>query len=167
MRRLSQILASGLFLVTTATAGASHAWAVQSRELSLPAGRLGDAIVALGRQAGVSIGVSDPVLAGRGVPAVRGRLSVEQALARMLASTDARVVRVGPGSYRIVRRPPPPRPEMRIARRSAERPPVILAAAPAPAEEQSVLVVGARRPMLLSTYPGGIEIVDGDDPELA
>jgi outer membrane receptor protein involved in Fe transport len=165
VRRLSQILAGGLLLVTTATAGASHAWAVQSRELSLPAGRLGDAIVALGRQAGVSIGVSDPVLAGRGVPAVRGRLSVEQALQRMLANTDARVVRVGPGSYRIVRHPP--RPEIRIARRAPERPPGILAAAPMPAEEQSVLVVGARRPMLLSAYPGGVEIVDGDDPELA
>ena len=165
MKRLSTIVASGLLSLTGAALAATPALAVQSRELSLPAGRLGDAIVALGRQAGVSIGVTDPALAASRVPAVRGRLSVEQALARMLADGQARFVRIAPGSYRIVRRP---QPQQRFARRPAG-PPVILAAAhvPAPVEEQAVLVVGARRPVLLSVYPGGVEIVDGDDPELA
>jgi outer membrane receptor protein involved in Fe transport len=158
--RLSPIFASGLLLLSSATA----AQAVQSRELSLPGGRLGDAIVALGRQAGVSIGVSDPALAASAVRPVRGRMSVEQALARMLADGQARFIRVGPGSYRIVRRPPQPR--VRIARRAPVQAPVILATAPAPAEEQAVLVIGARRPVTLSAYPGGVQIVDGDDPEL-
>jgi outer membrane receptor protein involved in Fe transport len=44
---------------------------------------------------------------------------------------------------------------------------VVLVAAPAPEEEQAVLVVGARRPVSLTAYPGGIQIVTVDDPELA
>jgi iron complex outermembrane recepter protein len=166
VRRLSTIFASGFLSLALAVAGTPAALAAQNRELSLPGGRLGDAIVALGRQAGVSIGVTDPSLAASRVPAVRGRMNVEQALARLLADSDARFVRVGPGSYRIVRRPPRPRPPLRIARRPVT-PAVTLAAAPTPAEEQAVLVVGARRPVSLSAYPGGVEIVDGDDPELA
>ena len=166
MRRLSTILASGFLSFSFAALAATPAQAVQGRALSLPGGRLGDAIVALGRQAGVSIGVSDPSLAASRVPAIQGRMSVEQALARMLAGSQARFVRVGPASYRIVRRPPQRQPQVRIARRAAG-PPVILAAAPGPAEEQAVLVVGARRPVSLSAYPGGIQIVNGDDPELA
>lgn len=132
--------------------------------LDLPAGRLGDAIVALGRQAGVSIGVSDPVLAGRHVPAVRGRLTVEIALARMLGGSDARPVAVDAGIYRIVRRSPPrpasigalPGPRVRPS------PPP-----PEPLELDPIVVTGSRRHMLLSTYPGGVEIVDGEDPDLA
>jgi outer membrane receptor protein involved in Fe transport len=166
VRRLSTILASGFLSLSLAAAGATPARAVQGRELSLPGGRLGDAIVALGRQAGVSIGVNDPALAAARVRAVRGRMSVEQALARMLEGSEARFVRLAPGSYRIVRRPSQPRPQLRLARHPAT-PPVILAAAPAPAEEQAVLVVGARRPMPLSAYPGGVQIVDGGDPEFA
>jgi outer membrane receptor protein involved in Fe transport len=92
-------------------------------------------------------------------------MSAEQALTRLLDGTEARFVRVGPGSYRIVRRPRP-QPQMRIARRQTT-PPVILAAAPAPEEEQAVLVIAARRPVTLSAYPGGVQIVDGSDPELA
>jgi len=165
--RLRTIFASGLLTIPLAAFAATPAEAVQSRALDLPGGRLGDAIVALGRQGGVSIGVTDPALAASRVPAVRGRLTVEQALARMLANSEARFVRVGPGSYRIVRRPAQ-RPQLRIARRPARaQPPVILAAAPEPAEEQAVLVVGARRPMPLSAYPGGVDILGGDDPELA
>jgi iron complex outermembrane recepter protein len=161
VKRLKAILIGGLLSFSLATA----AEAFQSRALSLPGGRLGDAIVALGRQAGVSIGVTDAGLAGSRVPAVRGNMSIEQALSRMLAGSEARFVRVGPGSYRIVRRPPQPRPQLRIARRAPLQAPVLLAAAPA--EEQSVLVVAARRPVTLSAYPGGVQIVDGNDPELA
>jgi len=165
--RLSTILASGVLTLSAAAFVATPAAAVQSRELSLPGGRLGDAIVALGRQAGVSIGLTDPALAASRVPAVRGRMTAEQALTRLLAASEARFIRVAPGSYRIVRRPPQrPQPQVRIARRPAA-PQLILAAAPAPEEEQAVLVVAARRPMPLSLYPGGVQMVDGDDPELA
>jgi outer membrane receptor protein involved in Fe transport len=162
VKRLKTILASGLLFLSSATA----TQAFQSRDLNLPGGRLGDAILALGGQSGVSIGVSDPALAAGRVPAVRGRLTVEQALARLLANSEARFVRVGPRSYRIVRRPARRTPPPRFARRPAA-PPVMLAAAPGPAEEQAVLVIGARRPVTLSAYPGGVHILNGDDPELA
>ena len=115
MARSRTIFASAIFLAALAPAAAVPA-AAQGRALSLPGGRLGDAIVALGRQAGVSIGVTDPALAGSRVRPVRGRMSAEQALARLLDGTEARFIRVGPGSYRIVRRVAE-RPPLRIARR--------------------------------------------------
>ena len=90
---------------------------------------MGDAILALGGQSGVSIGVTDSALAASRVPAVRGRLTVEQALARLLANSEARFVRVGAGSYRIVRRPAVRPPQLRIARRPIT-PPITFAAAP-------------------------------------
>lgn len=131
--------------------------------LDLPGGRLGDAIVALGRQAGVSIGVSDPALAARRVPAVRGRMTAAAALARMLRSTDARPVAVDARTFRIVRRPLP-----RLAFSAApRRPPIRLAGPPpAPIEQEAIIVTGTRRPVRLASYPGGVEIIDGGDPAL-
>lgn len=157
MIRLSRVIFFSLLLSATSVVEAS-----ERRMLDLPAGRLGDAIVALGRQAGVSIGVSDPALAGRRVPAVRGRLTVAAALARMLRETDAQPIAVDSRSFRIVRRPPP-RPAPIAARRRQP----IRVAGPPPVEQEAIVVTGTRRRVLLAAYPGGVEIIAGDDPELA
>jgi iron complex outermembrane receptor protein len=131
--------------------------------LDLPAGRLGDALVALGRQAGVSIGVSDPALAGQRVPAVRGRMAVEVALARMLRETDAQPVALDARSFRIVRRPPP-----RPASAARPSPPApVTGPPPTPIEVDQMVVTGSRRHVFLSAYAGGVQIVDGSDPALA
>ncbi|WP_243451024.1 TonB-dependent receptor [Sphingosinicella sp. CPCC 101087] len=155
-------------LATTSIAAAvalsltSAAEAAGRHRLDLPGGRLGDAIVALGRQAGVSIGVSDPQLAAEPVPAVRGHLTVEQALRRMLDRSRARFVAVDGRTFRIVARP------ARIAGRRSDRPAAPSAGPPPPplVLDEAIVVTGTRRPVRLSSYSGGAYIVGGEDPEL-
>ncbi|MFN7000191.1 MAG: hypothetical protein ACK4ST_09195, partial [Elioraea tepidiphila] len=72
------------------------------RPFDLPAGRLGDAVVALGRQAGISIGIREPELARIRVPAVRCDMAVEEALRRMLAVTQG----LGPVAFASMVRDP-------------------------------------------------------------
>lgn len=80
--------------------------------VDVPAGRLADGIASLGRQAGVSIG-ADQQIPSEATPAVKGSMTVEVALARLLRRSSLRIVRLGPGTFRLeprkaaVRRLPP------------------------------------------------------------
>src|SRR5690606_23903969 len=56
--------------------------AAQDLAFDIPAGRLSDALVSLGEQAGISIGASDPNLATVRSRQVRGRMTVREALSR-------------------------------------------------------------------------------------
>ena len=161
MRRARISVAAAILLSLTSVAEAA-----ERHRLDIPAGRLGDAVVALGRQAGISIGVSDPALAAERVPAVRGSLTVEQALRRLLRRSRARHVALDERTFRILRRPsPPPLPPRRRTSRP-EPPPAPPSPPPPPAIEQQIVVTATRRPVRLATYAGGAYIVDGDDPEL-
>ena len=84
-----------LLLATAALLAPATAYASSRNAIDLPAGRLGDAIVALSRATGASIRLSDPALWQRQVRSVRGRLTVEQALGHLLAGTSARPVAIG------------------------------------------------------------------------
>lgn len=83
-------------------------------DINLPAATLGQAIAALSTQAGISIG-TEGALPELRTPAVRGHISPEKALDRLLADTAWKAKRVSPFAWRIVRRsrargaPPPPR----------------------------------------------------------
>ena len=78
---------------------------------------LSRALVTVGLQGGVSVAGTDPILAQRRLRApIRGRMTVEQALARLLAGTGLVAVRTASEVYRIERAPhvvdpapPPPR----------------------------------------------------------
>ena len=135
-------------------ASASAAGATESRSLDLPGGRLGDAVVALGRQAGVSVGVSDPLLAGTQVRSVRGLMTAEQALSRLLSGTPARYVALDGRTFRIVRRAAP--------RRAPAFPRITTPQPPPDAEEEAIIVTATRRPIRLASYAGGADIVSGD-----
>lgn len=146
---------------------AGTAEAAQRHPFDLPAGRLGDAAVALGRQAGISIGIRDPALAKRRVPAVRGTMTVEAALRRMLAGSGATWRSLGPRTILIVKAPPPPR--RKPPRRAAPPSPPPAAAEPPPPEpepEEEIVVTGSKRRTLLAAYPGSATLVDGRDPVL-
>jgi outer membrane receptor protein involved in Fe transport len=140
---------------------ASIAEANVRHRIDLPGGRLGDAVVALGRQAGINIGMSDPSLASLPVQPLRGRYTVAQALRRLLRGTQARHVMVDERSFRIVRRPAPP---LRRPRRPPPPPP--------PAQmlpEQvhpDIIVTASKRPVPLADYPGPVSVLDGEDPML-
>lgn len=148
MLRAKSLTLAGLIL-----AGASAAQAKTAQRVDLPAGGLGQAIIALGRQAGISIGVSDPSLATLPVKRVRGSMSVEKALSRMLDGSGASFVNLGGNSWRVVRSPVQAHPA--VAGRAAA-PPVQLAYNDAPAE---IIVTGSKRDTRLSEYPGSVSVL--------
>ena len=84
--------------------------AAQTGSFNIPAGRLSDALIALGQQAGLTIGASEPGLAMVRSRAVRGRMPAQTALSRLLAGTGYGFTFVGPRTVRITRAAPrPPR----------------------------------------------------------
>jgi iron complex outermembrane receptor protein len=151
MVRRAEFLVAALLLASPAAAQEARV------QVAIPAGRLDAAMLELGRQAGISIG-ADRAISGVRVRGVRGRLTPGEALHRLLAGTSLRVRRVAPGSYLIERdavprrKPPPARP--------AGRPPIVSPPAPAPEE---IVVTGTKRDVPLYAYPGGVQILDGDD----
>ncbi len=92
-------------------------------EVDIAAGRLDSAIFALGEQADISIGLSDPQLGAERVPPVKGRMTSYQALIRLLAGSRAKPQRVDARHWRIV---PMITPSKRtgIARRFAKSRPI-------------------------------------------
>ncbi len=152
MKRHKLLLAAAILLAQTSIADAR-----ERHRLNLPAGALGDSVVALGRQAGISIGVADPMLALEAVPAVRGDLTVEQALRRLLRDAGARPIAVDARTFRIVRAP-------RSARLEPTRRPRV-AATPLPPEEAQpdIVVTGTKRAIRFAVYPGSVNLLGGDD----
>jgi outer membrane receptor protein involved in Fe transport len=160
--RAADHLAAAVILLSLGSA----AEAAQRHRFQLPAGRLGDAVVALGRQAGISIGVRDPALAARNVPALRGDLSVEEALKRLLAKAGAKAVPLGPRTWLIVAAPPPPAPR-KPPRREPPRPkPEPTKALPPQEAAEEIVVTGSKRRLQLAYYPGAAVLIDGRDPAL-
>ncbi|MFS2108585.1 TonB-dependent receptor domain-containing protein [Sphingomonas sp. Sphisp140] len=71
----------------------------QTLGIDIPAGNLGDALIALGRQAKVQIAFLPDRVAGRKVARLQGNFTVDEALARLLRDTGLRVQRMQNGSY--------------------------------------------------------------------
>lgn len=155
MHRVSLLVATCLLSLSAAAAAAPRL------SFDLPGGRLGDAAVALGRTARISIGIRDPAIAALRVRPVRGARSTEEALRRMLAGSGAQAVPVGPGAWVIVRAP------VKARRHTpASRPQPEPAAAPLPPleQQQDIVVTASKRRILLAAYPGAATLVDGRDP---
>ncbi len=143
------------FLAVTALVIACDTPAIgaERQSISIAPGRLGEAVVALGRQTGASIGMSDQSLAGIVTPAIEGRLSVEVALRRLLKSSNATVQKIDGHTWRIVRAP--------VKVKGPARPPAPLPGAPAdeaPAAE--IIVTASKRDTPLLRYAGMIDRVD-------
>jgi outer membrane receptor protein involved in Fe transport len=155
---------------------ASAAEAAAQHRLNLPAGRLGDALIALGRQTGTSVGVSDPALANERVPATRGILTVEEALRRLLSGRNAGYRVIDSRTIRVVRLPPVARPRAaaRVARPPARKPPpAAVRPRPTPTrvrdpeETPEIVVTASRRSVPLRSYPASVAIIDGRDPSVS
>jgi outer membrane receptor protein involved in Fe transport len=133
---------------------ASPATAARALALDLPPGRLGDAVTALGNQAGLSLAVDDPALWERRVPAIRGRFTATGALKRLLAGSGAEAVAVGADSWRI--RP--------VARKIA-RPPIRPVATPAEVDDASstIIVTASKRDVRLRDFSGAVSVLNGGD----
>jgi outer membrane receptor protein involved in Fe transport len=160
-------VALALSVVASSVSLVSPAQAAPRYRISVSAGRLGDALVAIGSQTGTSIGVADPALANERVRSLDGTYTVEQALQRLLKGTSARYATIDSRTIRVVRRPP----SSPIARKSARpsrpapradpppRPP------PAPPREtaQDIIVTATRWPLPLDSYAGSASILWSDD----
>jgi iron complex outermembrane receptor protein len=123
--------------------------------VDVPGGRLGDAVVLLSRQTGISVSIDGAKLADRRVSAVRGRLSPRGALTAMLRGIDAEVSGSG-DSYRIVALR---RRSVALRRRSVATAaiPVILP------EGDAIVVTASKRDTRLRDYAGMVGIIDGQD----
>ncbi|MFL6845414.1 MAG: TonB-dependent receptor domain-containing protein [Allosphingosinicella sp.] len=128
----------------------------QTLSFDIRPGRLSDALVALGEQARITVDASDPRLASIPSRAVRGRMPVEAALARLLAGTGYSFRFVAPGAVRIVREPVPlPR---LVQPRPKPAPPPAAAEPPAPAPD--IIVTASKQGTALARFPGTVHILD-------
>jgi outer membrane receptor protein involved in Fe transport len=115
----------------------------------LQAGRLDRAVILLGNREGVSIGISDPTLAGLRTRPVSSTVDVAAALSRMLAGSGAGAVRVGPRSWRIFRLPASP----------YRRPEPPHTATAKPESEQDILVIASKRDTPIGRYSASVSIL--------
>ncbi|MFQ3894335.1 TonB-dependent receptor domain-containing protein [Sphingobium sp. R-7] len=140
-------------LIVTALAIATPAHAADRQTISIAPSRLGEAVVALGRQTGVSVGMSDQSLAGIATPAVKGRLSVDAALKRLLRGSGARAMMIDASTWRIVRARP-----VATAQTPARAP-----AAPLPDQPVAeIIVTASKRYTPLPRYAGMVEAIDAN-----
>ncbi|HXH14994.1 MAG TPA: TonB-dependent receptor [Sphingomonas sp.] len=148
------LVVAALFVATPALAGPLT---TRAPAVDLPAGRLGDAVLALGRQSGTSIVIGDSGLWARRVPAVRGRMTARAALERLAVATNADVVAAGAVGWRLVPRAAPPPRVVRV-----KRPKVVPVASPA-TEGADIIVTGSKRGVRLRDFAGQVALLDGVD----
>jgi len=138
-----------ILLVVAATATAAPT------AIDLPAGPLGQSVQALGRATGTSIAVDDAALWRRPVPALKGRMEVRRALARLAAAAGAEVHAAGPRTWRlVVRAAAPSRPIPR---------PQAVPARPAAAVAGEIIVTASKRDVRLRDLAGQAGVLDGAD----
>jgi outer membrane receptor protein involved in Fe transport len=121
-------------------------------QFSVPPGTLGDAAIAIGREAGISISISDPALSRRPVSGFRGKMTAERALKKLVHGNSAQVVKLGPGAFRIDQVAGP---RSRPQRVQAER-----KSSAGPEEKEPILVVATKRRMLPREVPGSLTVID-------
>ncbi len=145
-------------LAAAVAAASAHAGETGGR-VNVPGGSLQGAIKILAAQSGASIGFRDPALGGIRVHAVRGTMTAERALAAMLRGTPLRARKVAEGAYLIE---PAPRP-VAAPRPIPPRPAIARPPPPTPQRWDDIVVTASKRDIPLGAYPGGIQIIAGDD----
>ena len=140
--------------------------AAEECAFNVPKGSLSTVLPVISRQGGVSISVADAQLWQARVRPVRGRMSVEKAIQRLLDGSNARAVRVSATSWRIERRP--------------ARPPRVARAAPPPrqtpqprarepsqntvaAAHDEIIVTATKTDLPLTHFSGVVTQLDGGD----
>lgn len=126
-------------------AAPGSAWA-QARQISIEAAPLPDALAELSRQAGIAVGFEGRLPDVRSRP-VSGRLTAEQALAKLLEGTGLKAQRLSSTTFRLIRAEKP------VPRHRMERP-----APPAPGGTVDIIVTGTKREESLASLPISIAI---------
>lgn len=155
-----------LAISLAALASATPAAAAERFDLDIPGGRLDRALDRLSRQAGIGVGGVTPGMAGLPVRPLRGRMSVGQALSRMLRGTPLAYRFIDQRTALLFARPAPraarnrvaPPPRFRIPRPAA---PPRTAEPPSDAEE--IVVIASKQATRLADYPGTAAVLGVDD----
>ncbi|KRC82244.1 TonB-dependent receptor domain-containing protein [Sphingomonas sp. Root241] len=126
--------------------------AARAETFNIAPGPLGQVAAAIGAKAGITVAVTDPELAGRLSPGVRGNFSVRDALERALRGTDAEAVFYDKVTVRIIRARAKPRP--------VKQKPAIVETPDPPAEPEEIVVTASKQNVLLDNYPGSAKIID-------
>jgi iron complex outermembrane recepter protein len=148
--------------IVAALSFSSGAHASNRAVLDIKTGRLGEAIVQLGQQTGSSIGISDQRLTRIAVKAVRGRLSVDEAIRRLLKGKPARIIQISERSWRIEAAPIAP--ISALARASQPHRPKPLEK-PEPTEftdPVEIIVMASKRETSLRMLPATVSVLNGD-----
>ncbi|WP_054946395.1 TonB-dependent receptor [Novosphingobium sp. KN65.2] len=125
--------------------------------VSTRAGSVGDAVSDLARQTGTSIVVSNPEIARRPIPSLRGRMQADEAVRRLARAAGARAVEVAPSAWRLEA---VPKPIARSAIPARKTPP---AAAPERAlPPEPIVVIASKRDLRIDQVPGQVAILDGE-----
>lgn len=148
IRTLTARAALAAFLCLSTTANA----AVTS--IDLPAGTVGEAMNAIGRQGGLSIAVSDRGLLARRVPPIRGRMEPSEALARVARASGLRLKKVASKSYVLTAAAP-----ATVARRPMRHAPlpeprIDLPPSPPEPEPDIIIVTASKRDTPSPHFPG-------------
>ena len=134
---------------------AAPARAEKAHDFTIARGPLGSVLIALGRQADVNIGLTDPALALRASKGVRGRRSVKAALRIALRDTGADFAFVDSSTVRVfaavLRR------DVARRERPVRDPPV------PPRVEREIVVTASKQATALSRYPATATVLDLQD----
>lgn len=132
----------------------------QAERFEASPGRLGDVAATLGAQAGITITVTDPVIAARRSPGVRGARSVSAALTEAIKGTGADFVFYDRKTVRIMARKiiPPKEPKRPVPVRT----PIETAEVPG-----DIIVMASKQGTLLDSFPGSVKLMEFDAGWLA
>lgn len=132
--------------------GLGAADAARAETFNIAPGPLGEVAAAIGAQAGITVAVTDPELARRLSPGVRGKFSARAALERALRGTGAEAVFYDKVTVRIIGARAKPRP-------IGQKPAAVRIPDP-PAEPEEIVVTASKQNVLLGNYPGSAKIID-------
>lgn len=128
--------------------------------------RAAQVAIAIARQTGSSIVISDPGLARKRVGAIKGSMDAEDAVRRLARAIDGRAIRAGPSAWRIVAAPKRVKRTRAPRRRTANREPDRLAAPPSPPPPPlEIVVIASKRETPVEEFAGQVSFIDGDELE--
>ncbi len=133
----------------------SPACAQSKGNFNIPAQRLDSALIALGEQAQISIGGIDARLSTVSGKAVRGRLSVSQALTIMLRETGFDFTLIDSRTVKIIRAIPKPQPKPKPVKSPKAPLPEPLPPPPLPdVPSPEIIITASKQQQSLESYPG-------------
>lgn len=156
MMRLAPFALAALAASTALSAG------TREDRIDVPAGSVADAAIAIARQTGTSIIVTDPDAARRPAPRIRGRMTTREAVRRLADSANLKVVAVGSAAWRLEARPRSAARRVAIASRRYRSVPATLAPPPEVEASTPIIVTASKRDTLLNELPAKVTLIDGE-----